>query len=78
MGEEGMENIPLLPRGFLSFFCDDANLVIFFPKNNSIGQIFIIEIKFPIFLQFFPFLFNKSQNLSQKNLITPSFGCFLN
>ncbi len=67
-----MENIPLLPRGFLFLFlfCDNANLAIFFPKNNSIDQIFILEIKFPNFLQCLPF-FNKSQNLSQKNLIMP-------
>jgi hypothetical protein len=55
MGEEGMENIPLLPRGFSSFFCDNANLAISFPKINIIGQIFILEIKFPIFFQIFPF-----------------------
>ncbi len=66
-----MKNIPLSPRGFLSFFFgDNANLAIFFPKNNSIDQIFILEIKFPNFLQCLPF-FNKSQNLSQKNLIMP-------
>jgi hypothetical protein len=55
MGEEGMENIPLSPRGFLSFFCDNANLAILFPKNNNIGQIFILETNFPKFLQIFPF-----------------------
>jgi hypothetical protein len=70
MGEEGMENIPLLPRGFLSFFCDDANLAIFFSKNNSIGQIFIMKLNSQIFSNFSLF-FNKSQNLSQKNLIMP-------
>jgi len=73
MGEEGMENIPLLPRGFLFLFlfCDNANLAIFFPKNNSIDQNFHFRNKIPKFSPMFPIFLINHKICPKKNLIMP-------